>query len=106
MGELSPRTCPHGMTPASCLICETLAPGRRGDGRGREAEPPARRGTRSLGWAVAGVALVALVVVLVASWAIALVWSVFRLVQLVVVAIGAGWVGWRLGVRHRRRHPG
>jgi len=46
------------------------------------------------------------VIVLVASWLVALAWTVFRVVQLVAVAVGAGWVGWRLGVRHGRRHPG
>jgi len=51
-----------------------------------------------------GTGLVALVALLVVGWwALAVVSLVLRLAQLVVVATAAGWVGWRLGVRHGRR---
>ncbi len=64
------------------------------------------RRSASRGGTVVVLGALGVVIVLVASWLVALAWTVFRVVQLVAVAVGAGWVGWRLGVRHGRRHPG
>lgn len=106
MGDRETDTCLHGMTVSSCLICQTLEPDRR---RGRQAEGAApmavgRRGVSGRGILV-GLVVVGVLLVLVTSWLVALAWTVLRAVQLVVVAVVAGWVGWRLGVRHGRRHP-
>jgi uncharacterized membrane protein YdbT with pleckstrin-like domain len=105
MGDADPGLCPHGMTAATCLICETLTPTRRARARPEPARPAARR--RSLGIAptLAVLAIVAIAGLLVVSWVAAFAWALIRLVELVAVAVVAGWVGWRLGVRHGRRHP-
>lgn len=102
MGERGTGTCPHGMTVSTCLICQTLEPEPRGTRRG-EARALGR--SRSGGGALVRLAVVGVVLVLIGSWLVALAWTVLRLLQLVAVAVGAGWVGWRLGVRHGRRHP-
>ena len=106
MGERATETCSHGMAVSTCLICQTLEPDRRGSGRAPQRQPAAtgRRAVSGRG-TVMGLAVVGVIVVLIASWVIALAWTVLRVVQLVAVALGAGWVGWRLGVRHGRRHP-
>ncbi|MGI9034139.1 MAG: hypothetical protein ACR2HY_10805 [Acidimicrobiales bacterium] len=106
-----PRSlCPHGFVADQCLICATLAPsgpvsgGRdpaehRAGAKSLEGSRPGRARTR-----MGGTGLVALVALLVVGWwALAVVSLVLRLAQLVVVATAAGWVGWRLGVRHGRR---
>ncbi len=105
MADLSRRTCPHGNAPSTCLICQALDVSELSDSR-RPRATPARSAGRSLGWTVATFGIVALVVLFVVSWAAALLWTVVRIVELVAVAVIAGWVCWRLGVRHGRRHPG
>ncbi len=55
--------------------------------------------------ALAVVAILAIAGVLLLSWIAAFAWAAIRLLELVAVAVVAGWVGWRLGVWHGRRHP-
>ncbi len=105
MASLSRSTCPHGKTRSTCAICQALDATDLSDDRRRRATPE-RSGGGSLGWTVAKLGIVALVVLFVVSWAAALLWTVVRIVELVAVAVIAGWVCWRLGVRHGRRHPG
>jgi len=47
-------------------------------------------------------AVVAIVGFVVLGWVAAAVFAVLRILELVVVAIVAGWVGFRLGVRRGR----
>jgi hypothetical protein len=105
MGDAGPRTCPHGLTTSTCLICETLSPSRSGTARLDDDRAPARRRAFRVGPALAVLVVVAVVGLLVVWWVAAFAWAVIRLVELVAVALVAGWVGWRLGVRHGRRHP-
>jgi lysylphosphatidylglycerol synthetase-like protein (DUF2156 family) len=110
MGDRGPALCPHGMTSATCLICETLTPSRAARGRAARARSeaarePARRRSVGVGPTVVVLAVVAIAGLLVVSWVAAFAWALIRLVELVAVATVAGWVGWRLGVRHGRRHP-
>ncbi len=94
-------TCPHGLIAGECLICSTLAGSPAATPRPETLE---RRSTvrrpRSGG---AGLVLAVVVVLLVGWWLVALVSLIFRLATLMAIAAGAGWVGWRLGVRHGRR---
>ena len=106
MGERGTDTCLHGMTVSSCLICQTLEPDRRGSRRAEGAPMAVGRRAVSGRGILVGLVVVGVLLVLVTSWLVALAWTALRVVQLVVVAVGAGWVGWRLGVRHGRRHPG
>jgi hypothetical protein len=103
MAGLSRSTCPHGRTPATCLICQALDAGELPEARRRA--PADRRTGRSLSWTVAKLAIVAVLVVVIVSWAAAFLWAAVRILELVAVAVVAGWVCWRLGVRHGRRHP-
>lgn len=105
MGDKGTGTCPHGMTTSTCLICQTLEPDRGGSRRVEGAPVAAGRRTGGGRGLVVRLVVVGVVLALVGSWLIALVWSVLRVVQLVLVGAVAGWVGWRLGVRHGRRHP-
>lgn len=108
MGGPAPGTCPHGLTATTCLICETLTPSRRPEAA-FAADPDrgsVRRRSRGLGSGLAVLAVVAVVGLLVVSWVAALAWALIRLVELVAVAVVSGWICWRLGVRHGRRHPG
>lgn len=105
MAGLSRSTCPHGRTPSTCLICQALDAGELSEAR-RRREKPERRGGGSLSWTVAKLGILAVVALVAVSWAAALLWTVLRVLELVAVAVVAGWVCWRLGVRHGRRHPG
>ena len=106
MAYQCPRTCPHGLTTTTCLICETLRPSRSGSaGPDDDRRPARRRRSLAVGPTLAVLVVVAVAGVLVASWVAAFAWAVIRVVELVAVALVAGWVGWRLGVRHGRRHP-
>ncbi|HEX2192756.1 MAG TPA: hypothetical protein VHH09_06140 [Acidimicrobiales bacterium] len=100
MASLSRGLCPHGRTPSTCLVCQAL------DAADVPAGRRPRRPQRSASWTVAKLAVVAVVAVLVVSWAAAFVWAAVRILELVAVAVLTGWVCWRLGVRHGRRHPG
>jgi lysylphosphatidylglycerol synthetase-like protein (DUF2156 family) len=97
--------CPHGMERASCLICRTLAPAGPGPARLDQERVAAPRRSLGVGRTLAVLAVVAVAGLLVVSWVAAFAWALIRLVELVAVALIAGWVGWRLGVRHGRRHP-
>lgn len=66
---------------------------------------PVRRRSVGFGPVLAVLAVVAVGGLLVFTWVAALAWAVIRLVELVAVAFVSGWVCWRLGVRHGRRHP-
>ena len=106
MAGLSRSTCPHGRTPSTCLICQALDASELSEGRPRRAKAtPERASGGSLSWAVAKLGIAAVVVLVVVSWAAALLWTVVRVVELLAVAFVAGWICWRLGVRHGRRHP-
>ncbi|HWC11413.1 MAG TPA: hypothetical protein VG455_09345 [Acidimicrobiales bacterium] len=105
MANLSKGTCPHGRTPSTCLVCQALDASELSDAR-RRARPERRAGwSPGVSWSLAKLAVVAVVVVLVVSWAAAFVWAALRILELMAVAVIAGWVCWRLGVRHGRRHP-
>lgn len=107
MGDPRSGTCSHGMAPTTCLICQTLTPtpSRRGRIRPVEGGAPAPRRSPVLGSALVVMAVAGLLALLLVSWFAALAWALFRLLELVAVAAVAGWIGWRLGVRHGRRHP-
>jgi hypothetical protein len=49
------------------------------------------------------VAIVAVVGFVVFGWVAAAFFAVLHILELVAVAAGAGWVGWKLGVRQGRR---
>ena len=93
------------MTTETCLICETLTPTRRTRDRPEPTDAPARRRSVGIGPALLVLAVVGIAGLLVVSWIAAFAWALIRLVELAAVATLAGWVGWRLGVRHGRRHP-
>jgi hypothetical protein len=110
-GSIANATCPHGFAPGSCLICQTLgasSPVAAGATKvevltGRSPRRPRSRLT--LGTRVIGVAAIAVAAVLVVGWVAALIWAALRVVELIGAVVVSGWVGWRLGVRHGRRHP-
>ena len=109
---MATATCPHGFAPGSCLICQTLgtsAPVASGSTRPAvevlTGRPARRRSGMTLGARLIGLAALAIGVVLVVGWVAALIWAALRVVELIGVAVVAGWAGWRLGVRHGRRHP-
>lgn len=104
MAGLSRSMCPHGRTPSTCLICQALDAGELSDAPSRR-ETPERRDGGSLSWTVAKLGIVAVLALVVVSWAAAFFWAAFRILELVAVAVIVGWVCWRLGVRHGRRHP-
>jgi Flp pilus assembly protein TadB len=96
------NTCIHGFAPGTCLICGTLA--------GRPSPPlrpdaivaPRERRSSGVGLRVAGFLTIA-VVALIAVWIVAgFVFAVLRILEVVAVAVVAGGLGWRLGVRHGR----
>jgi hypothetical protein len=96
---MATATCPHGFAQGSCLICRTLTPDTKVEVlTGRVPQ-------RHLGTRLIGLAAVAVAAVLVVGWVAALVWAALRVVELLGVAVVTGWAGWRLGVRHGRRHP-
>lgn len=68
----------------------------------RSALSPSR-GRSKLGGNLAVVAIVAVLGFVVFGWLAAAFFAVLRIVELVAVAVIAGWVGWKLGVRHGRR---
>jgi hypothetical protein len=116
-------TCIHGFAPGTCLICQTLQPGagtttKDAGRKGRRVAQPVAPGKTpvrpdavispgpprrsSLGVRALGIFFLA-VAVLVAVWVVAgVVLAVLRILELVAVALVAGWIGWRLGVRHGR----
>ena len=93
------------MTTATCLICATLGSSGGATVRPERSEAQDRRRALSFGPTLGVLAIVAIAGLLLVSWVAAFAWAVFRLLELVAVAVVAGWVGWRLGVRHGRRHP-
>ncbi len=97
--------CPHGLERASCLICRTLAPTGPRPARLDQDRVAERRRSFGVGRTLAVLPVVAVAGLLVVSWVAAFAWALIRLVELVAVALVAGSVGWRLGVRHGRRHP-
>lgn len=105
MADRAQGLCPHGMTSATCLICQTLAPSEARRARPEPARAPSRRRSVGIGPALVVLAVVGIGGLLVVWWIAAFAWALVRLVELVAVATVAGWVGWRLGVRHGRRHP-
>lgn len=92
------------MAPGSCEICRVLGTGSAApDGRGPPSAVSSRREGRNR--LSLGVTAVTIVVALVTfAWLAATIWAVVRLLELVAVAFGAGWIGWRLGVRHGRQN--
>ncbi|MGI8984366.1 MAG: hypothetical protein ACR2HM_07525 [Acidimicrobiales bacterium] len=97
---MSPAPCPHGLPPGTCRICDVLEPTPvpAGPSRGR---PARRRGGAGANLVV--VAIVAVVGFVVLGWVVAAFFAALRILELVAVAAGAGWVGWKLGVREGRR---
>jgi len=67
---------------------------------------PAPRRRLSFGTKLLGLAVVVVGVLVVLWWVTVVAATVWRYVQLGAVTLGGGYVGWRLGVRHGRRHPG
>jgi hypothetical protein len=111
MGDVAAATCPHGFAQDSCLICQTLGSSSPVPAGATKVEvltgrsPRRRRSGLTLGTRLIGLAAVAVAVVLVVGWVAALIWAALRIVELIGAAVVSGWVGWRLGVRHGRRHP-
>ena len=111
MGDVATATCPHGFAQGSCLICQTLGSSSPVAAGATKVEvltgrPPRRSRSRlTLGTRVLGVAALAVAVVLVVGWIAALIWAARRVVELIGAVVVSGWAGWRLGVRHGRRHP-
>jgi hypothetical protein len=102
MELMSPTTCPHGLSPERCHICQVLEPTAvPADRAGRR---PARRDGAGLGGNLAVLAVVGVVGFVVLGWVAAAFFAALRIVELLAVAAIAGWVGWKLG-RHGRRHP-
>jgi hypothetical protein len=100
MGVVSPTTCPHGLTPKTCQICQVLEPTAVPAGRSRRR--PARDGA-GLGGNLAVVAIAAVVGFVVLGWVAAAFFAVIRIIELVAIAAVAGWVGWKLGVQQGKR---
>jgi len=119
-------TCAHGFDPAECLICRTLGSStataeRPRDHRHRsgpatavtpsqvQTAPPTApkpRPGRRMGTHLAMVVVASAVIVLAVILASGVLFTALRLFELVVVALGAGWVGYRLGyLRGSRQHP-
>jgi Flp pilus assembly protein TadB len=96
MEAVSSTTCPHGLPPGTCQICRVLEPTPVRAGR------PERRRSGVPGNLVT-VAIVAVVGFVVFGWVVAAFFAVLHILELVAVAAGAGWVGWKLGVRRGRR---
>lgn len=104
MEQMSPTTCPHGLSPASCEICRILEPTPAPRGRvprSDRARPPSRR-AGGLPGGLAALAIVAVVGFVVVGWVAAAFFAVIRILELVAIAAVAGWVGWKLGVRRGR----
>jgi hypothetical protein len=99
MEQVSPTTCPHGMSPETCEICRILEPTPVRQGRA-----PSRRGGGASGFpgGLATVAVVAVIGFVVLGWVAAAFFAVLRILELVAIAAVAGWVGWKLGVRRGR----
>jgi hypothetical protein len=128
---MSNATCPHGFTPAECLICRTLGtqpqvqvetgnrptagpappPGLAVAPAARPARSdPARspdgpgRPPRSHGTHVALV-VAGLVAIGVVAWiVVSVVFTLLHVIELLLVAALAGWVGYRVGYFRGRRH--
>jgi Flp pilus assembly protein TadB len=98
MEAVSSTTCPHGLPRASCEICRVLEPASL-DARPRR---PARRGS-GLPGNLATVVILAVVGVVVVGWVAAAFFAILHIVELLAVALGAGWVGFKLGVHQGRR---
>lgn len=96
MEAMSSTTCPHGLPRATCEICRLMEPATL-DARTRR---PARRG--SLPASLATVVIVAIVGVVVVGWVAAAFFALLHIVELLAVALGAGWVGFKLGVHQGR----
>jgi hypothetical protein len=123
------QTCPHGFSPAECLICRTLgvkpqvqvetsrkAPRVEATPR---SQPPVRadaayptespergspgRGSRSLTSQVVLIVLALLALGLVASVVVGVVSTLLHVLELLVVAGVAGWAGYRFGLYRGRR---
>lgn len=127
-------SCIHGLDPADCLICRTLAADPRptvtaeatGTGlrhrevkvspsetsapiaRAGRAPSPSLSGNRRRHHGPAGSLLLVLVVLLAigaATWILAGTFSLaLHVFELVAVAVGAGWVGYRIGHFRGSRH--
>jgi hypothetical protein len=125
--------CPHGLTPSSCLICQTLGMGSEPEtevktkGRGRaprdlpdiSAPSPAGpsavrpdavyqegRHIRRPGSVGTHFALLvaAIAVIGLVTWIVAgVVFAVLHLIEIVLVAGVAAWAGYRLGHYRGRR---
>jgi Flp pilus assembly protein TadB len=125
-------TCIHGFASGTCLICQTLqsgpatatkeaSAGGNGKRRRRSASVPAelrpaptpapvrpdaietRPARTGLGVRLVGFLILAIVAVIAAWVVLGFVLAVLRIVEIVAAALVAGWVGWKLGVRHGRR---
>jgi Flp pilus assembly protein TadB len=101
MGLVNSTTCPHGLPRSTCEICRILEPTAVPDRGARRR--PARRPGGGLGGSLATVAIVAVVGFVVLGWVAAAFFAVLRILELVAVAAVAGWVGYQVGVRRRRR---
>lgn len=110
-------TCPHGFPPGECLICRTLgtapvpsatappaSPARSGPARGVSVLP-AHRSRPPIGLRLLGGAIVVAVTVLAVWWVVTLVAAVLHLVEVVAAGLVCGYLGFRLGAHHGRRHP-
>ena len=108
---MASATCPHGLTQGSCLICQTLGASAPVAAGATKVDvltghsPRRRRSRLTLGTRVIGLAALAVAVVLVVGWVAAIIWAALRIVELIGAAVVSGWIFWRLGVRHGRRHP-
>ncbi len=105
MAGLSRSMCPHGSTRSACPICQALDLSELSEGR-RSRSTPQRGSGSSLSWTAAKFGIAAIVVLFLVSWVAAFFWAALRIIELVAVAVVAGWICWRLGVRHGRRNPG
>jgi len=97
MGGVSSTTCPHGLPRTTCEICQVLEPTPASPAR-LPRRQPGRGGLP----AVAGLVVLAVVGFVAVGWVAAAVFALLRIVELLVIAAGAGWVGFRLGVRRGR----
>ncbi len=126
-------SCPHGMTPSACLICQTLGmqpepevevktrPRRRAEKDASEVALPgqgapsavqpdaiyqAGRHIRRPGSVGTHFALLvaAIAVIGLVTWIVAgVVFAVLHLIEIILVAAVAGWAGYRLGHYRGRR---
>jgi Flp pilus assembly protein TadB len=68
--------------------------------------PAKKDGGSGLGLRVMGI-LFLIILAAVAAWFVfGLVIHILHIVELIAVALGAGWLGWKLGVHHGRRTRG